>query len=133
MIYPESLPFIKDYITSVNKILSNNNVNKKLTMLQEYWLKFVLLGILVTNSICWSRLERFSIDNYKIKALSWMFRQSKISWTKLLSASIKHVLKIYKIHSGVLLIDDSDCNRSKNTTAIAKAHKIKDKKTNGYI
>jgi len=133
MIYPEGLPFIKDYISSINLLLSKKKGNTKLSALQQYWLKFVLLGILVTNSICWSRLERFSLGCYKMKALSWMFRQAKISWGSLLLASVSHILKVYKVHSGILLIDDSDCIRSKSTPCIAKTHKLKDKKTNGYI
>ena len=37
------------------------------------------------------------------------------------------------IKSGVLVIDDTDKERSKNTTEIAKVHKIKDKKGGGFF
>ena len=44
-----------------------------------------------------------------------------------------YIIEKYGIKSGTLLLDDSDIERSKNTTQIALLHKIKDKKTNGFI
>jgi DDE superfamily endonuclease len=132
MICPDGLSFINDYIESLNKILQQEN-KQQLTKIQRYWIKFVLLGILVTNSVCWVKMERFSIGIYSNKAISWMFRHGKVCWGLLLTASIKHIIKKYKIKNCVLGIDDSDKSRSKNTTEIAKAHKIKDKKTAGYM
>lgn len=132
MICPDGLLFINDYIESLNKILQQEN-KQQLTKIQRYWIKFVLLGILVTNSVCWVKMERFSIGIYSNKAISWMFRHGKICWGLLLTTSIKHIIKKYKIKNCVLGIDDSDKSRSKNTTEIAKAHKIKDKKTAGYM
>jgi hypothetical protein len=54
-------------------------------------------------------------------------------WESLLQASVKHVISSYGIKYGVLVIDDTDKERSKNTTEIGKAHKIRDKKTGGYF
>jgi hypothetical protein len=51
----------------------------------------------------------------------------------LLQASTKHIISAYGIKYGVLVIDDTDKQRSKNTTEIAKLHKIRDKKTSGYF
>jgi len=133
MLIGESLPFIRDYIAAVNESIKQKNPENQLTRLQSYWLAFVILGLLVTNSFCWARYERFGLGRYTIKQMSWMFRRAQIVWESLLQASVKHIISAYGIKYGVLVIDDTDKERSKNTTEIAKAHKIRDKKTGGYF
>ncbi len=133
MVIGNSLPFISDYINSVNESIKAIDPNKKLSKLQCCWLSFVILGTLVTNSFCWAKFERFSVGEYKIRQISWMFRRAKIAWELLLQASTLYILKKYNIKEGVLVIDDTDKERSKNTTQIAKVHKIRDKKTSGYF
>ena len=54
-------------------------------------------------------------------------------WKCLLQASVKHIITRYGIKYGVLVVDDTDKERSKNTTEIAKVHTIKDKKKGGYF
>jgi hypothetical protein len=66
-------------------------------------------------------------------ALCWMFRKAKINWSLILHASIKVILWRYGIISGVLTLDDSEKRRAKITKRIHRAHKLKDKKTGGYI
>ena len=61
-----------------------------------------------------------------------MFRRAKLPWDKLMLASIKLIIKKYKLTEGVILLDDSDKSRSKNVKKIHAAHKVKDKATNGY-
>jgi hypothetical protein len=131
MIITNESPFIANYVDQLNKILAVDN--KQLTALQSCWLKFILLGILITNSVCWKKIERFSIAGYSFKAISWMFRRSKIYWYGLLTASTSYLIKLYKISNCILVVDDTDIQRSKNATKIGKLHKIKDKKTNGYF
>ena len=91
------------------------------------------MGLLVTNSLCWKRFERYSVGNYRDSALSWMFRRAKIAWDYLLRASTLRIIEQYNIRSGVLVIDDTDRERSKNTVQISKTHKIKNKKSGGYF
>ena len=62
-----------------------------------------------------------------------MFRKSEIAWDFLLTASIMIILRKYGIKEGSLIIDESDRERSKNTTRIFKTYKQKDKKTGGYV
>jgi hypothetical protein len=57
----------------------------------------------------------------------------KISWQKLLQASIKNIIKHYGITHGTIAFDDSDKKRCKKTTCIDGAHKVKDKATGGYF
>lgn len=133
MLVGESLPFIRDYISAVNDCIKQKNPDNKLSRLQCYWLSFVILGLLVTNSFCFARFERFGLGRFNVRQMSWMFRRAQIFWDALLQASVKHVIEVYGIRYGVLVIDDSDKGRSKNTTDIAKVHKIRDKKTGGYI
>jgi hypothetical protein len=133
MIIGESLPFIRDYIAAINESIKQQSPTNQLSRLQCCWLSFIILGLLVTNSFCFARFERFGLGHYKLKQISWMFRRAKIIWELLLQASVKHIMTTYKIKYGVLVIDDTDKERSKNTTDIAKAHKIRNKKTGGYM
>ena len=133
MLVGESLPFIRNYISAINESIKQKNPQNQLTRLQCYWLGFVILGLLVTNSFCWARYERFGLGRFTIKQMSWMFRRAQIMWEILLQASVKHLITAYGIKYGVLVIDDTDKERSKNATELGKLHKIKDKKTGGYF
>lgn len=133
MLFRQTLPFIDDFIANLDLALQDHHQNAKLSRIQKAFLSFCLMGILVTNSICWARFERASLGKYAISALSWMFRRSPIPWDKLLHMGVSVVIEKYKLTSGVLLIDDTDHKRTKKTTKIAHAYKVFDKKTNGYF
>lgn len=62
-----------------------------------------------------------------------MFRQAKLPWEFMLQIAVGLVLKQYGISEGVLVVDDSDHKRSKNTKRIFKTHKLKDKSSGGYV
>lgn len=106
---------------------------RRLTKIQRYWLAFCVSAIMITNGVCWAWFERISLGNSKLSSLSWMFRREKICWDCLLIGSINVLLTRYGISQGVLVLDDSDRARSKNTTHLAHIHKQKDKKTGGYV
>lgn len=133
MIIGEGLPFIKDYVSSINEAIRKQAPEKSLSKTQSYWLSFVILGLLVTNNLCWKRFEKFSIGRYSMAGLSWMFCKARIAWELVLQASVIHLFSAYGMKSGVLVIDDSDKERSKNTTEISKVHKIKNKKSGGFF
>ena len=133
VIIGEGLPFIRDYVSAINTAIKQQDPEKSLTRIQSYWLSFVILGLLVTNSLCWKRFEKFSMGRYSTSGLSWMFCKARIAWELILQASVIHLFSAYGIKSGTLVIDDSDKERSKNTTEIAKVHKIKNKKSGGYF
>lgn len=133
MIIGEGLPFIREYVSAINESIKQQGSDKSLSRLQCCWLSFVILGLLVTNSLCWNRFEKFSIGRYSTAGLSWMFCRARIAWELILQASVIHLFSAYGIKSGVLVIDDSDKERSKNTTEISKVHKIKNKKGGGFF
>ena len=133
MIINDSPPFIKSYVNAINQSLKEHGDGNEMSALQCYWLSFVILGLLVTNSLCWSRFERFGLNEYKASAICWMFKKAKIAWDFLLHASVLKIIESYSIHHGVLVIDDTDAERSKNTKQIAKVHTIRDKKSAGYF
>ena len=89
--------------------------------------------MLLTNTVCWAKFERASLGEYKIAALSWMFRKANIVWSHLLQASVTLILQRYSIAEGVLVCDESDRARSKNTTRIYRVHKQKHKLSGGYV
>ena len=134
MIFTKSnTPFIKDYVDSLSKVIKAHSGGDGLSRIQGLWLEFVILGIIVTNSLCWSKFARYGLNTYSRSALCWVFKKASIAWEILLQASVIHILKTYDIKTGTLIIDDTDRARSKNITQIAHAHKIKDKKTGGYF
>ena len=133
MIINDGLPFIKEYVHSLNTAIKDHSPNCSMSKIQCYWLSFVILGLLVTNTLCWARFERFGLGKYTTSATCWMFKKAKISWTLLLYASVVKIIESYKIHYGVLVIDDTDSERSKNTKRIAKVHIVRDKKRSGFF
>jgi hypothetical protein len=133
MLMHEPAHFIKSFVTDLDAALGKLKPNAKLTQLQKIWLGFCLTGMLLTNSVCWAKFERASLGEYKIAALSWMFREAKVAWHYLLLASVTLVLERHGITEGVLVLDESDRSRSKRTKRIHKAHKQKHKASGGYV
>lgn len=129
----EPLPFIEDFVDDLDKGLRALRPNGGLSAIQRNWLSFCLMGIILTNSICWARYERMSLGKYKVAALSWMFRKSKLPWALMLRIGVSMILKRYGMADGILVTDDSDHQRSKKTPKLFKTHKIKDKSSGGYI
>lgn len=127
------LPFITDYISLLSESMSEACPSYRLTRIQCLWLGFCIGGILLTNSICWSRFSRAGLGTWLERSLSWMFCHSKINWDKLLEHSIRGILRKYGIEQGSLEIDDTERERSKNAQHIYKLGKQKDKKSGGYF
>jgi hypothetical protein len=133
MLMSEPASFIKTFVADLDTALGKLKPNVKLTQLQKIWLGFCLTGMLLTNSVCWAKFERASLGEYKIAALSWMFREAKVAWDYLLLASVTLILERHGITGGVLVLDESDRARSKRTKRIHKAHKQKHKASGGYV
>jgi hypothetical protein len=126
------IQWVVDYIYALNESLKKIS-SKSLTKSQRGWLTVVLMGLIVTGSFNWTAFERRSLGERKEGGLRWIFRHAKIAWVYLLQASLIHILSHYEIQKGVLVLDDSDKMRSRNTSKIAGVHKVKDKKTGGYF
>jgi len=133
MLMDEPAQFIKTFIIDLDTALGKLKPNAKLTQTQKFWLGFCLTAMLLTNSVCWAKFERASLGAYKIAALSWMFRESKINWNFLLLVSVTLILKHYDIKEGELVFDESDRERSKRTKRIYKAHKQKHRLCRKYL
>lgn len=127
------LPFIRDFINLLTSSIGEEHPAFHLTKTQKLWISFCLTGILLTNTVCWARFERASLGGWLEPALSWMFRRSKIDWSKLLKGSISVLLKKYGITSGSLELDDTERERSKNAKKLYGLGKQKDKKSGGYF
>ena len=132
MLIDKLLPFVEQYTKLLNEALTQESPGMALSRAQKTWLGFCITGIILTNSINWAAFSRISMGKYKKTSLSWMFRNSKISWDYLFHFSLKLIFKAYKITKGVISIDDSDKKRSKNTKKIYGVYKMKDKATGGF-
>lgn len=131
--FKDNPPFIENYIEDIAQAISVHSPGSSLSSAQKRWLKFCLTGILVTNTVNWQAFERAGLGVYKIAAISWFFRHSNIPWELLFQISISLVLKYYGITEGVLVADDTERKRAKQTQCIHLAHKVFDKKTGGYF
>lgn len=127
------MPFVDRFVEELSAALKPLNVGRGLSFAQRSWLKFCLMGILMTNSVCWARFERIGLGGYRLGALSWMFRKTKIPWDRLFQASVGRALERHGLRDGVLTADDSDHRRAKRTQRIHAAHTVFDKKTGGYF
>jgi len=133
MLFGDPLPFVNSYIEILNHTIKEHKPDFGLSVIQRAWLAFCLMGIFVTNSVCWAKFNRFSIGGYSSAALSWMFRKSKIFWIFLLHMSTEAILRRYKISQACMAVDDTHKKRSKLTRKIAWVHKLKDKASGGFI
>lgn len=126
------MDFIVHYVTGLNASLKKLKP-MSLTRIQCNWLAAVLMGLIVTGSFSWVAFSRRSLGVFNESQLRWIFRYAKIAWDLLLQASFSHLISHYGITMGVLVLDDSDKMRSRNTSKIAGVHKVKDKKTGGWF
>jgi DDE superfamily endonuclease len=133
MLIGKALPFVEEYVEELDRVLKECEQGRGLTAIQKGWLKFCIMGIIVSNSINWAKFERVGMKGYTKAALSWMFRKATIKWESLLYISVKMIIKKYGIVEGVLVADDSDRARSKSTKRIYGVHKQKDKASQGYV
>ncbi len=133
MIFTQPLSFITEFVEELDQGIRKWAPNRKLSTIQRYWLSFCLMGILLSNQVCWAAFERVGLGGYSQAALSWMFRHSKLLWPLLLNVSILLILNKYNIKEGELVGDDSDRQRAKITKRIFAASKIFDKKTGGWF
>ena len=128
-----NLPFVTRYVDELDSALRGIDAAAGMSRLQKKWLSFCLLAIVVTNSVCWKRFERASLGRRSHASLSWMFRQKQVFWQFVLRASVCAIVARYGITNGVLVVDDSAKQRSKRTKRIYKVHKLKDKRSGGFV
>ena len=123
---------VVNYVAGLNTSLKRIS-STPLTKSQCTWLVTVLMGLIVAGSFNWAAFARRSLNAFKESRLRWIFLHANIAWAYLLQASITQVISHYGITSGVLVLDDSDKMRSRNTSKISGVHKVKDKKTGGWF
>ena len=126
------MDFVVRYVADLNVSLKKLKTSS-LTQIQCNWLVTVLMGLIVAGNLSWAAFSRRSLGVSNESQLRWMFRYAKIAWDLLLQASVSHLIAHYGITMGVLVLDDSDKMRSRNTSKIAGVHKVKDKKTGGWF
>ncbi|MCW7556391.1 transposase [Endozoicomonas gorgoniicola] len=125
------LPCATGFIDRLNNALMS--MGCPLSRTQRHFLAFVLCATILTERLCWATFERRSLGQYTSAALWWMFYKSTIAWHLLLRLSVSVIIESYHLTEGNLLLDDTGRNPCKKTSKISKTHKIKDKKTSGYV
>jgi hypothetical protein len=133
MFIGKTVPFVRTFVDELDRALKHMEADASLTRIQQEWIGFCLVAIIVTHSVCGKRFERASLGRRSARSVSWMFRQTNSFWRWRWQASVRVVLTKYGITAGVLVVDDSEKKRAKQTTRIYKAPKVKDKKSGGFI
>ena len=132
MLLGQPAPFVHAFVEAVDDAMRAHHPSYAMSATQRAWLAFCVTAVLVTNAICWARFERASLGTYALAALSWMFRQSKMPWDKLLVASVQVILRHHGLTSGTLVIDATDNPRSKSAKALAHLSTLREKESGGY-
>lgn len=132
MIIQEPAQFINEFIESINALIQKKNPMHELSRKQRVFLALCIMGILITNKICWTTFQKTFIGKVTVGSLSWMFRCSKIPWSYLLGYAVTLFIQRYGITNGTLCIDDTDKKRSKVTKNIPFVHKLMEKSTGGF-
>ena len=132
MLIGAPLPFVDNYVDGLSEGLEKRQTGAGLTAGQKKWLSFCLMGILITESVCWQKFVRASLGRYSEALLSWYFR-CPMTWGLLVSISVDLVLESFFVWGGVLVLDDTGKKRSKVTKRIPYVHWFKDKEGTGSI
>src|SRR5512144_1872708 len=134
MLISEPLPFVRTYLETLDEQLRTYRSGQRgLSRQQRHWLGFCLMGMMLTESLCWARFERFSAGQYSAWALTWMFRHAKVPWQWLLRVRVTVVLQRYGIRQGVLILDDVINPRAEVTERIGYSHKLKHPGSGGVV
>ncbi len=132
MLMGSPLPFVVQYVERLSGGLEKRQAGSGLTAGQRRWLSFCLMGIFITESVCWRKFVRAGLGRYSEALLSWYFR-CPMTWGLLLSISVCLVLESFNVWEGVLVLDDTGKKRSKVTKRIPYVHWFKDKEGTGSI
>jgi hypothetical protein len=133
MIIGKPAPLVSAFVDAVDEAIRAHSPSHGMSARQRAWLACCVTAVLVTNSICWARFERASLGSSSLAALSWMFRHSKMPWDELLVASVRGSLRHYGLHSGSLVLDDTDNKRAKAAHTLAHLYKLRDQDSGGYV
>jgi hypothetical protein len=121
----QPLPCVTLFVETLNESLGKVAPEARLSLIQRAWLVTVLMGIVVTDKLCWAVFERRGLNQFTQDQLRWMFKKAQMAWSILLYCSVRVVLAHYGINSGTLVLDETDKHRAKVTKKIAGAHKKK--------
>ena len=62
----QPLPCVTAFIDGLNESLGQLSENATLTRVQRVWLAIVLMGIVITNKLCWAAFERLSLGCFTV-------------------------------------------------------------------
>ncbi len=132
MLMGNPLPSVVSYVDRLSQSLEQHPQGRGLTPGQKSWLSFCLMGIFITESVCWRKFVRAGLGRYSEALLSWYFC-GPMSWGVLLSVSVDLGWGSIGSREGVLALDDTGKKRSKVTRRIPYVHYFKNKEGSGTI
>ena len=92
MISRTGLPHLLEYVNSLNSELEQQG-HRRISQIQTGMLMLVLLGMSLTQSLCWARIERISGGAIQDGTLSKWFYHGMKCWDYILRISSLVVIK----------------------------------------
>jgi hypothetical protein len=125
-------PFVSALVEAVDETIRAHRPSHGMSPRPRAWLAFGVTAVLVTNSRCWARCARASLGTDALAALSWRCRHRTMPWDARLVASVRVILRPYRLTCGRLVLDDPDTKRSQSAHTLAPLDKRREQESGGY-
>lgn len=132
MLVGRTIDCVGKYVEQLSGEMERKEGNRGLRWSQKAWMEYMLMCLIVTESVCWRQYVRVGLGRYSEALLSHYFR-CEMNWELLLTISTKIVLESFGSYEGIVIIDDSGKKRSKVTKRIPFVHYYKDKEGTGCV
>ena len=132
MLVGRPIDCVGKYVGQLSAEMERKEGKRVLTWHQKAWMEFMLMCLIVTESVCWRQYVRVGLGRYSEALLSYYFR-CEMNWELLLTISTRIVLESFGTYEGIVVIDDSGKKRSKVTKRIPFVHYYKDKEGTGCV
>lgn len=125
-------PAARQYVGDLNSELQKEG-HKPMSRIQSGLIAFLLTAMVFTHCLNFALFSRFTLGAITERSLSWLFHCAQVPWQQLLWLNARLIMRKYGVSKGRLVLDDTERKRAKNTKTLFGTHKIKDKKSNGYV
>ena len=86
-------PCVSAFLDAVDEAMRAHHPHHGMSAIPRAWLAFCVTAVLVTNSICWARVERARLGTYSLAALVGdVVGHRKIPWDALLVGPVVRVI-----------------------------------------
>lgn len=125
-------PVVSAFVAAVDDAIRAHQPSGGRSAMPRTWRACWGTAVVVTNSMCWARVERARLGTSSLAALWWRCRHRKRPGDPRLVASVRVSLRHHGIPAGRRVLDDTDKPRSKSATPLAPLSTLRDQASGGY-